>query len=101
MPKKSKIEKNKRILQKILALKEKRSNIKHEIRKNKENKKLVFDLYLSLNKLAKNSAPTRFNTRCNVTGRSKSVYKTFGISRIKLRELSAFGHIPGVRKSSW
>ena len=52
-------------------------------------------------KLPRNSCPTRLNRRCEVTGRSKSYYKKFGVSRIALRELALRGQLPGMRKSSW
>jgi small subunit ribosomal protein S14 len=39
--------------------------------------------------------------RCQITGRSRSVYRKFGISRIVLRELALQGMIPGMRKASW
>ena len=52
-------------------------------------------------KLPRNSCPTRLNRRCEISGRSKSYYKKFGISRIALRELALRGQLPGVRKSSW
>lgn len=52
-------------------------------------------------KLPRNSCPTRLNRRCAVSGRSKSYYRKFGISRIALRELALRGELPGVRKSSW
>ncbi len=52
-------------------------------------------------KLPRNSCPTRWNNRCIVSGRSKSYYRKFGISRIALRELALTGQLPGVRKSSW
>jgi len=52
-------------------------------------------------KLPRNSCPTRLNRRCEVTGRSKSYYRKFGVSRIALRELTLRGQLPGMRKSSW
>ena len=52
-------------------------------------------------KLPRNSCPTRLNSRCAVSGRSKGYYRKFGISRIALRELALRGQLPGVRKSSW
>ena len=52
-------------------------------------------------KLPRNSCPTRLNRRCEVSGRSKSYYRKFGVSRIALRELALRGQLPGVRKSSW
>ena len=52
-------------------------------------------------KLPRNSCPTRLNRRCEITGRSRSYYKKFGVSRIALRELALKGMLPGMRKSSW
>jgi small subunit ribosomal protein S14 len=44
---------------------------------------------------------TRKRNRCQITGRSRGVYRKFGISRIVLRELALQGLIPGMRKASW
>ena len=44
---------------------------------------------------------SRKQNRCALTGRSRSVYRKFGISRIVLRELALQGMIPGMRKASW
>ena len=52
-------------------------------------------------KLPRNSCPTRLKRRCEVTGRPRSHYRKFGISRIALRELALRGQLPGVRKASW
>ena len=44
---------------------------------------------------------TRRQNRCQITGRSRGVYRKFGVSRIVLRELALQGMIPGMRKASW
>ncbi len=44
---------------------------------------------------------TRHRNRCMLTGRSRGVYRKFGISRIMLRKLALEGKIPGMRKASW
>lgn len=44
---------------------------------------------------------TRRVRRCEITGRSRGVYRKFRISRIMLRELAHKGMIPGMRKASW
>lgn len=56
---------------------------------------------LKLAKLPRNSAPTRLRNRCQVTGRPRSYYRKFKMSRIALRELASSGYLPGVTKSSW
>jgi len=57
--------------------------------------------YAGLQKLPRNSSPTRLHSRCSVTGRPRSYMRKFGISRIAFRELALEGKIPGVRKASW
>ena len=54
-----------------------------------------------LNDLPRNGSSIRHRNRCQLTGRSRGVYRKFGLSRIKLRELSMTGDLPGVVKSSW
>lgn len=56
---------------------------------------------LKLAKLPRNSAPTRLRNRCQVTGRPRSYYRKFKMSRIALRDLASSGYLPGVTKSSW
>ena len=56
---------------------------------------------LKLEKLPKNSNPNRVRNRCNLTGRPRSYYRRFGLSRISLREMASNGLIPGVTKASW
>ena len=55
----------------------------------------------SLQKFPKNSARCRIRNRCRITGRSRSYYRKFGLSRVELRDLASFGEIPGLVKSSW
>jgi ribosomal protein S14 len=43
----------------------------------------------------------RIRRRCMVTGRSRAVYRKFGVCRIVFRDLASSGMIPGVRKASW
>lgn len=54
-----------------------------------------------LTKLSKNASKVRIKNRCIITGRSKSVYKDFRLSRFMFRELALSGRLPGVKKSSW
>ena len=58
-------------------------------------------VYQKLQKLPKNSSSCRKQNRCWQTGRSRSFYRDFGLSRHALRELAHAGAIPGMTKSSW
>lgn len=44
---------------------------------------------------------TQIKNRCILTGRSRSIYRNFKISRIQLRNLTANGLLPGVSKKIW
>ncbi|MGA0570364.1 30S ribosomal protein S14 [Variovorax sp. VNK109] len=56
---------------------------------------------LGLQKLPRNSNPTRQRNRCEITGRPRGTFRQFGLGRAKIRELSFAGDIPGVTKASW
>ena len=60
-----------------------------------------FQATLKLAALPRNSAKIRVRNRCKLTGRSRSYYRKFGLSRVELRDLASFGEIPGLVKSSW
>jgi ribosomal protein S14 len=54
-----------------------------------------------LSKLPRNSSKTRVRNRCILTGRPRSVYKLFRVSRIVFRELASKGALLGIYKASW
>lgn len=54
-----------------------------------------------LQKLPRDSSPTRLRNRCELTGRSRGFYRKFGLGRSKLREMAMNGRIPGITKASW
>jgi small subunit ribosomal protein S14 len=54
-----------------------------------------------LQSLPRDSSPSRMRSRCAITGRSRGYYQKFGLSRVKLRELTLAGDIPGLSKASW
>lgn len=57
--------------------------------------------YETLQKLPRDSSPTRLHNRCEITGRPRGYLRKFKMSRISFRELAHKGQIPGVKKSSW
>ena len=101
MAKASSIQKNIARFKLIDKLKNKRKILKSKIKdKNLSiEERIVFQN--KLNELPKNSSAIRHRNRCELTGRSRGVYRKFGLSRIKIRELSMSGDLPGVVKSSW
>lgn len=57
--------------------------------------------YEALNKLPRNSSPTRLKNRCQLTGRPRGYMRKFKMSRIAFRELAHKGQLPGIKKASW
>lgn len=55
----------------------------------------------ALQKLPRDSSKSRIRNRCQITGRSRGVYKKFGLSRHKLREAAMRGEVPGLTMASW
>ena len=100
MAKKSMIEREKKRirLQKKYALK--RSELLKDYR-NEENFVKKLELHSQIQKLPRNSAKTRIRNRCWKTGRSRSVFRDFGISRHVFREMAHQCLLPGITKSSW
>lgn len=56
---------------------------------------------VSLQKLPRDSSPTRLTNRCEATGAPRSVYRKFKLNRISFRKFALEGLLPGVTKSSW
>ena len=56
---------------------------------------------VKLQKLPRDSSPSRQRNRCALSGRSRGVYSKFGLGRNKLREATMRGDVPGLRKASW
>lgn len=57
--------------------------------------------FAALQKLPRDSSPTRLHNRCSVSGRPRGYISKYKVSRIVFRELAHQGKIPGVKKASW
>ena len=101
MAKLSSIQKNHSRSALINRLKTKRQALKDKIKNKQISLEERISLQNKLNELPRNSSYIRHRNRCELTGRPRGVYRKFGLSRIKIRELSMTGDLPGVVKSSW
>ncbi|MBO4285427.1 MAG: 30S ribosomal protein S14 [Alphaproteobacteria bacterium] len=90
---------------KRVKMSEKYANRRQKLKEVVMNKELAaeerFQATLKLAAMPRNSAKIRIRNRCKLTGRSRSYYRKFGLSRVELRDLASFGEIPGLVKSSW
>ena len=101
MAKLSSIEKNSNRLKLIDKFSNRRKLLKDLIMKKDISIEERLKIQNKLNDLPRNSSSNRYRNRCKLTGRTRGVYRKFGLSRIKIRELSMSGNLPGVVKSSW
>lgn len=56
---------------------------------------------IALQKQPRDAGKTRGRNRCKLTGRTRGVYRKFGLTRHKLREAAMRGEVPGLKKASW
>jgi small subunit ribosomal protein S14 len=101
MAKLSSVQKNLNRLKLIEKFSNKRKVLKKKIMDKTISIEERLKLQNKLNDLPRNSANIRYRNRCKLTGRTRGVYRKFGLSRIKIRELSMSGDLPGMVKSSW
>lgn len=80
---------------------EKRAELKKIILNPESSFEEQQEAIMKLNKLPRDSSPSRMRNRCNLSGRPRGYYRKFGLGRNKLREAAMRGDIPGLRKSSW
>ena len=101
MAKLSSVQKNLFRQKLIKRFKLKRENLKSKIKNKNLSLEERINFQNKLNDLPRNGSSIRYRNRCELTGRPRGNYRKFGLSRIKLRELSMTGDLPGVVKSSW
>lgn len=80
---------------------EQRAALKEIISSPNSTDEQVWEAQIKLQKLPRDSSPSRLQRRCRVTGRPRGVYRKFGLCRNKIREAAMRGDIPGLVKASW
>ena len=101
MAKKSMIARENKRLKMVEKFSKKRADLKkiiNSVSSTEEERDLAMK---KLQKLPRNASPVRLQRRCQITGRPHAVYRKFGLSRNKLRELAMKGDVPGLVKASW
>lgn len=80
---------------------EKRAAIKAIIANPETSFEDMMEAQVQLQKLPRNSSPSRQRNRCQLSGRPRGFYRKFGLSKTQLREAAMRGDIPGLKKASW
>ena len=91
-------QKRARLVQKYSA---KRQELKTTIKDMSLSEEERSDARVRLNKMPRDSSPSRKRNRCHLTGRPHGFYRKFGLGRNKLREAAMRGDVPGLVKASW
>ncbi|MGH8300879.1 MAG: 30S ribosomal protein S14 [Steroidobacteraceae bacterium] len=101
MAKTSMVEREKRRAKIVKRYAAKRAQLKELIRSPKTSPEERAAAQARLQAQPRDASPSRGRNRCAITGRSRGVYRKFGLSRVKIREVANRGEIPGLSKASW
>lgn len=100
MAKKAMLERDRKRKSLITKYSKKRELILQDLKKA-NSLEVIFELNQKIQKLPRNSAPTRLRNRCWKTGRPRGYSRFFGLCRNAFRELAHDCFLPGVTKASW
>ena len=101
MAKTNMVEREKRRARLVKKYATKRAQLREIIRSPKSTPEQRLAAQLALTQQPRDASRNRQRNRCQITGRSRGVYRKFGLSRAKIRELAMRGEIPGLAKASW
>jgi len=101
MAKTSMVEREKRRAAIVKKYAARRAKLKEQARNPRASPEERAAARAALQALPRDASPARQRNRCAITGRSRGVYRKFGLSRVKIREVASRGEIPGLAKASW
>ncbi|WP_329219858.1 30S ribosomal protein S14 [Streptomyces sp. NBC_01485] len=101
MAKKSKIAKNDRRQEIVARYAARRAELKEIVRRPSSTDVEREAAQRELSAQPRDASATRVRNRDQTDGRPRGYFRTFGLSRVSLRQQAHAGYLPGVRKSSW
>ncbi|WP_100934196.1 30S ribosomal protein S14 [Candidatus Chlamydia corallus] len=101
MAKKSSIAREAKRQRLVEANFKKRSDLRKIVKSLSVSKEEKESARIALNKMKRDTSPTRLHNRCLLTGRPRGYLRKFAVSRICFRQMASMGEIPGVIKASW
>jgi small subunit ribosomal protein S14 len=101
MAKTNMVEREKRRAKIVKKYAAKRAELKELIRNPRTSPEARAAAQAKLQSQPRDASASRQRKRCAITGRSRGVYRKFGLSRVKIREVANRGEIPGLAKASW
>ena len=91
-------EKRRKMVEKYAAKRAALQAIIDDVARSEEER---FDARQKIQALPRDASPVRLRNRCKLTGRSRGVFRKFGLGRSKLRDFVMRGEVPGMTKASW
>ncbi|SCK30284.1 30S ribosomal protein S14 [Streptomyces sp. WMMB 322] len=101
MAKKSKIAKNEKRKAVVERYAARRAELKEILRRPSSTEREKEAALRELRRQPRDASATRVRNRDAVDGRPRGHLRTFGLSRVRVRQLAHQGYLPGVTKSSW
>ncbi|WP_402463631.1 30S ribosomal protein S14 [Isoptericola aurantiacus] len=101
MAKKSKIVADARRREVVAQYAERRAELKRVVAAPESTPEQRAVAVMELQRQPRDASATRLRNRDAVDGRPRGHLGTFGLSRIRMREMAHRGELPGVTKSSW
>jgi small subunit ribosomal protein S14 len=101
MAKTSMVERERRRAKIVKRYAVQRAALKEQIRSPRTSQDDRATAQVKLQQMPRDASKSRQRNRCAITGRSRGVYRKFGLSRVKIREVAFRGEIPGLVKASW
>lgn len=101
MAKKSKIARNERRREVVARYAARRAELKEILRRPSSTEAERQAARRELDRQPRDASATRVRNRDQVDGRPRGYLRTFGLSRVNLRQQAHSGFLPGVHKSSW
>ncbi|NBM18730.1 30S ribosomal protein S14 [Streptomyces sp. GC420] len=101
MAKKSKIARNEKRKEVVERYAARRTELKEIIRRPSLTDAERRAAAAELRRQPRDASATRIRNRDAVDGRPRGYLRTFGLSRVRVRQQAHAGFLPGVTKSSW
>jgi len=101
MAKKSVVNRNAKRIKIVNRMRAKRDQLRAAVSNINLDSKERWDAMQKLQKLPRDSSPTRRRNRCKLCGRPRAYNRLTGLCRLHMRIATIGGMVPGMHKASW
>lgn len=101
MAKKSVRNRNAKRFKLVNSFRAKREELRKSVKDINLSDEKRWEASIQLQKLPRDSSPSRRRNRCKLCGRPRGYNRLTGLCRLHMRAATISGMVPGMRKSSW